>query len=130
VCADGTRFAPNAPPAKSATPCVAYDFGIREEAEFGVQFARAGCEVHAFDPSPTTAAYMQERFWVEYKDYSSELKKRYHIFHVFFGLLFVYWFADVPMIRVCVTSHCTCFTKIYFSDVNINASPTMCPCSD
>lgn len=53
-------------------PCVVYDFGIRQQPEFGVYFAKQGCEVHAFDPTPVTLK------WIE----SSGLKKlpNYH-FH-------------------------------------------------
>jgi FkbM family methyltransferase len=42
-------------------PCVIYDFGIRKEPHFGVQFATIyGCEVHGFDPSPVTLAWLKD----------------------------------------------------------------------
>mmetsp|Transcript_24763 Transcript_24763/g.74411 ORF Transcript_24763/g.74411 Transcript_24763/m.74411 type:complete len:398 (-) Transcript_24763:1540-2733(-) len=82
VCIDGTKFAPGRRGERSG--CVAYDFGIREEAEFGVQFARAGCEVHAFDPSPTTQKYMKGPFRNQYKSVEGVLRDRYH-FHTYGG---------------------------------------------
>ena len=39
-------------------PCLVYDFGIRAEPQFGAVMARVfGCEVHAFDPSPTSGKW-------------------------------------------------------------------------
>eukprot|EP00588_Corethron_pennatum_P026094 CAMPEP_0194321282 /NCGR_PEP_ID=MMETSP0171-20130528/17504_1 /TAXON_ID=218684 /ORGANISM="Corethron pennatum, Strain L29A3" /LENGTH=432 /DNA_ID=CAMNT_0039079105 /DNA_START=36 /DNA_END=1335 /DNA_ORIENTATION=- len=44
---------------KKEPPCLIYDFGIREQPQFGAVMARIfGCEVHAFDPSPVTKEYM------------------------------------------------------------------------
>lgn len=41
--------------------CVVYDLGIREQPQFGMFFEQEwGCEVHAFDPSPITVAYMKD----------------------------------------------------------------------
>eukprot|EP00547_Thalassionema_nitzschioides_P000969 CAMPEP_0194205432 /NCGR_PEP_ID=MMETSP0156-20130528/4700_1 /TAXON_ID=33649 /ORGANISM="Thalassionema nitzschioides, Strain L26-B" /LENGTH=456 /DNA_ID=CAMNT_0038931697 /DNA_START=8 /DNA_END=1378 /DNA_ORIENTATION=- len=39
--------------------CVVYEFGIREQVEFGMELTEEpyGCEVHAFDPSPITKAW-------------------------------------------------------------------------
>jgi FkbM family methyltransferase len=43
------------------TSCVVYDFGIREQPEFGVFFAGPdyGCDVAAFDPSPITQKWYE-----------------------------------------------------------------------
>lgn len=46
------------PPKES--PCVVYDFGIRQEPEFGLIMAHEklfNCEVHAFDPSPISTKW-------------------------------------------------------------------------
>ncbi len=41
-------------------PCVVYDFGIREEPQYGIAMAtKFGCEVHAFDPSPITRKFIE-----------------------------------------------------------------------
>jgi hypothetical protein len=61
MCADNTPWEHNGA-AKSKIPCIVYDYGIRREPDFGVQFARAGCQVYAFDPSPTTREYMKNDF--------------------------------------------------------------------
>ena len=41
-------------------PCVIYDFGVRQQPQFGLHFATEfpQCEVHAFDPSPVSTAFM------------------------------------------------------------------------
>jgi FkbM family methyltransferase len=53
--------------------CVVYDFGIREQPEFGIVFAKAfNCEVHAFDPSPVSTKW--------YDKNKATLPKNYH-FH-------------------------------------------------
>jgi len=42
-------------------PCIIYDFGIREQPEYGEYLAKEfGCEVHAFDPSPITLAWIDK----------------------------------------------------------------------
>lgn len=46
---------PSVPKNDDTYPCLVYDFGIREQPEFGAVMARNfGCEVHAFDPSATS----------------------------------------------------------------------------
>ena len=56
--------------------CTVYDFGIREQPEFGVVLSKPpfNCKVYAFDPSPIT------RQWFET---NQELKQNpnYHLFH-------------------------------------------------
>lgn len=56
--------------------CTIYDFGIREQPEFGVILSRPpfNCQVYAFDPSPITKEWYAK---------NSELKrnKNYHMFH-------------------------------------------------
>lgn len=43
-------------------PCLVYDFGVREQPQFGAVMARTfGCEVHAFDPSPVSIKWWQRR---------------------------------------------------------------------
>jgi FkbM family methyltransferase len=58
------------------TNCVVYDFGIRNEPDFGVILAQPpfNCQVHAFDPSPIT------REWFEQ---NHELKNlpNYHLYY-------------------------------------------------
>eukprot|EP00656_Telonema_subtile_P015898 TRINITY_DN18364_c0_g1_i2.p1 TRINITY_DN18364_c0_g1~~TRINITY_DN18364_c0_g1_i2.p1 ORF type:complete len:371 (+),score=95.62 TRINITY_DN18364_c0_g1_i2:175-1287(+) len=54
VCLDNFKGALVAP----HKPCVVYDFGIREQPEFGKMMAtHFGCEVHAFDPSPISTQF-------------------------------------------------------------------------
>lgn len=55
----------NFPPKRSNRPagerCIVYDFGIRQQPEFGVSMAdHFGCEVHAFDPSPISTAFAKK----------------------------------------------------------------------
>jgi len=54
-------------------PCLVYDFGIREQPELGVRFAKDfGCEVHAFDPSPISTAWwerVREEFHADIPNY-------------------------------------------------------------
>jgi hypothetical protein len=47
-------------PSKNAN-CIVYDFGIRENPEFGETLSRPpfSCQVFAFDPSPTTKTWYQ-----------------------------------------------------------------------
>lgn len=41
-------------------PCLVYDFGIREQPQFGATMARVfGCEVHGFDPSPVSTGWWE-----------------------------------------------------------------------
>jgi len=41
--------------------CIVYDFGIRQQPEFGRYFAQVeGCEVHAFDPTPITLEWIKK----------------------------------------------------------------------
>eukprot|EP00657_Telonema_sp_P-1_P010706 TRINITY_DN5265_c0_g1_i1.p1 TRINITY_DN5265_c0_g1~~TRINITY_DN5265_c0_g1_i1.p1 ORF type:complete len:277 (-),score=35.81 TRINITY_DN5265_c0_g1_i1:161-991(-) len=41
-------------------PCVVYDFGIRQQPQFGFMLHNHfGCEVHAFDPSPISTKYFE-----------------------------------------------------------------------
>lgn len=41
-------------------PCLVYDFGVREQPQFGAVMARTfGCEVHAFDPSPVSTKWWE-----------------------------------------------------------------------
>mmetsp|Transcript_1018 Transcript_1018/g.1200 ORF Transcript_1018/g.1200 Transcript_1018/m.1200 type:complete len:441 (+) Transcript_1018:60-1382(+) len=43
---------------KKRQKCLVYDFGIREQPQFGVVMAKTfGCEVHAFDPSPISLSW-------------------------------------------------------------------------
>ena len=44
------------PPKPAGQACIVYDFGIREQPEFGVTLSKPpfNCEVFAFDPSPIT----------------------------------------------------------------------------
>jgi hypothetical protein len=44
------------------TNCVVYDFGIRNEPDFGVILAQPpfNCQVHAFDPSPITREWFEQ----------------------------------------------------------------------
>eukprot|EP00658_Telonema_sp_P-2_P025404 TRINITY_DN2022_c0_g1_i1.p1 TRINITY_DN2022_c0_g1~~TRINITY_DN2022_c0_g1_i1.p1 ORF type:complete len:315 (+),score=45.20 TRINITY_DN2022_c0_g1_i1:65-1009(+) len=70
ICLDGLKGS-KVPGGK---PCVVYDFGIREQPQFGVMMHNHfGCEVHAFDPSPISVAFYRQ---------SQELQalKNYH-FH-------------------------------------------------
>jgi hypothetical protein len=64
ICLDD--FPPPPPPPSQGQqqqqpPCVVYDFGIREQPEFGVLLSRPpfNCEVHAFDPSPITKKWYE-----------------------------------------------------------------------
>jgi hypothetical protein len=58
---------------------VVYDFGIRENPEFGMEIAKKypQCEVHGFDPSPVSVAW-----WKSFKSSAVELRAlpNYH-FH-------------------------------------------------
>lgn len=60
---DHTVCLDNFPPAKpisTKAKCLVYDFGIREQPEFGVTMAdHFGCEVHAFDPSPVSTKWAE-----------------------------------------------------------------------
>ena len=50
VCMD--RFSS---PKTDGTPCLVYDFGVRQQPQFGLVMAEYfQCEVHAFDPSPVS----------------------------------------------------------------------------
>jgi len=56
ICLDS--FPPPASLASAKAPCIVYDFGIREQPEFGKMMAtKYGCEVHAFDPSPISVQF-------------------------------------------------------------------------
>ena len=49
------------PPKPNAAPCLVYDFGIREQPQFGMVMAKHfKCEVHAFDPSPVSTAWAKD----------------------------------------------------------------------
>ena len=60
ICLD--NFPPaKAPPNTKGGKCLIYDFGIREQPEFGVTMANHfGCEVHAFDPSPVSTEFAKK----------------------------------------------------------------------
>lgn len=89
ICFDDFMDSPPSLPSEKTDPetsasneskCVIYDFGIREQPEFGKHFAESfpHCEVHAFDPSPTSV-----QWWERSDDYLvKELKAlpNYH-FH-------------------------------------------------
>ena len=54
-----------------------YDFGIRAQPEFGMKLAKhAGCEVHAFDPSPVSVD------WYTKAQKAGQIPPNYH-FHSF-----------------------------------------------
>jgi len=69
ICLDNFPAKPPPPPSSSSSPdidpassssppCVVYDFGIREQPQFGMRMAlNFSCEVHAFDPSPISTEY-------------------------------------------------------------------------
>lgn len=62
-------------PAAGESPCLVYDFGIRQQPEFGIALAKhAGCEVHGFDPSPVALQ------WFAKAKERGELPSNYH-FH-------------------------------------------------
>ena len=55
--------------------CVVYDFGVRQQPQFGMVLAtRAGCEVHAFDPSPVALQ------WFNAESKAGRIPPNYH-FH-------------------------------------------------
>ena len=56
--------------------CIVYDFGIREEPDFGVILSKPpfSCQVYAFDPSPITQKWFANN--QELKD-----NNNYHLFH-------------------------------------------------
>jgi FkbM family methyltransferase len=58
------------------TNCIVYDFGIRNEPDFGVILAQEpfNCQVYAFDPSPITRTWFEE---------NQELKSlpNYHLYY-------------------------------------------------
>jgi len=64
------------PPASASSSqnkkCIIYDYGIREQPEFGLHFAKTypQCEVHAFDPSPKSV-----NWWNSENIASDELKE-------------------------------------------------------
>jgi len=59
LCMD--NFPPKTPPPNTKGKCLIYDFGIREQPEFGVTLADYfGCEVHAFDPSPVSTKWAED----------------------------------------------------------------------
>ena len=64
VCLDGFRY----------NDCIAYDFGIRKQPEFGEIFSKPpfNCQVFAFDPSPIT------KEWYE-KNAGLKENKNYHL---------------------------------------------------
>jgi hypothetical protein len=79
LCADNTPWEVNQPAVpKDQAACIVYDYGIRREPDFGVQFARAGCHVYAFDPSPTTKKYMEGDFKNEYQAVWAQVEPNYH----------------------------------------------------
>mmetsp|Transcript_12351 Transcript_12351/g.17154 ORF Transcript_12351/g.17154 Transcript_12351/m.17154 type:complete len:402 (-) Transcript_12351:35-1240(-) len=90
--------------------CIVYDFGIRDQPEFGVEIARKHkCEVHAFDPSPVSLEW-----WESEKERLSEVPG-YH-FHPYGAggingnvKLYEYSWEQVANIRipVSVSDKCT-----------------------
>jgi FkbM family methyltransferase len=66
-----------------APPCVIYDFGIREEPEFGLILSQEPfhCEVHGFDPSP-----ISKQWYTSNKRFAPEARANpsYH-FHPYGG---------------------------------------------
>lgn len=64
ICLDDSSMPWNPSPAgvpPGMRPCVVYDFGIRQQPEFGMTLAKhTGCEVHAFDPSPISVTWFKE----------------------------------------------------------------------
>jgi FkbM family methyltransferase len=97
--------------------CVVYDFGIREEPQFGVIFALPpfNCQVYAFDPSPITQK------WFETNQALKQIPN-YHLFHYGgggedetimlreydWGQVSIYSYPDMVLAdpRNCTEGHC------------------------
>lgn len=86
---------------KKGKKCLVYDFGIREQPEFGIDLVeKYGCEVHAFDPSPISVKWAEEN-----KESLSKIKDYY--FHPYgaggedgYVELYSYSWQQVSNIRI------------------------------
>jgi len=102
----------NLKPFKNPDECGVYDFGIREQPQFGViMHNHFGCTVHAFDPSPVSTSYYK-------RDPTLKSMKNYH-FHDY-GVagrdgnvdLYEYNWGQVSMVRYPIyTRGATCFAE-------------------